>query len=231
MYKCIALIPVRKNDVYSSNGEVIKIGGRNILDNTIATALKSKHIEGVFVATDSEELAESARSFGAQVPFLRPGNFSAPDVTLPQVLKFFLDKLRADCNVTTEIVVFMEVSHPYREAKLIDEMVETMYVQQLDSVFTVIEEKSNFWQFDQNGNIKRVYEGNLFTGRKNKNPLYREVLGLVCVTYERFINDASIIGQKLGIIPVRDVKGQIDLYDDMGKLLMSYIEHRAGDGE
>jgi N-acylneuraminate cytidylyltransferase len=50
---------------------------------TIAPALESGVFESVIVSTDSEEIAEIARHYGAEVPFLRPLQFAgdtSPDI-------------------------------------------------------------------------------------------------------------------------------------------------------
>jgi CMP-N-acetylneuraminic acid synthetase len=54
-----------------------------VLAYTIAPALESGVFDAVIVSTDSEETAAVARHYGAEVPFLRPAQFSgdtSPDI-------------------------------------------------------------------------------------------------------------------------------------------------------
>lgn len=58
-------------------GKNIKsLSGKPLIGYAIETALASQRFEAVIVSTDSPEIAEVARSFGARVPFLRPAELS-----------------------------------------------------------------------------------------------------------------------------------------------------------
>ena len=62
--------------------------GRPLISYTIQQALEHKEIDRVFVSTDSPQIADVARDFGAEVPFLRPQELatdSAPKI--PKALK------------------------------------------------------------------------------------------------------------------------------------------------
>ena len=59
------------------------LGGHPMLAYTIAAARESGVFESVIVSTDSEDIAGIARHYGAEVPFLRPAEFSgdtSPDI-------------------------------------------------------------------------------------------------------------------------------------------------------
>jgi N-acylneuraminate cytidylyltransferase len=59
------------------------LAGHPMLAYTIAAALDSRVFESVIVSTDSEEIAATARHYGAEVPFLRPAEFAgdmSPDI-------------------------------------------------------------------------------------------------------------------------------------------------------
>jgi CMP-N-acetylneuraminic acid synthetase len=59
------------------------LGGHPLIAYAIAAALDSGIADRVVCSTDSEEIAEIARSYGADVPFLRPAEYataSSPDV-------------------------------------------------------------------------------------------------------------------------------------------------------
>jgi N-acylneuraminate cytidylyltransferase len=59
------------------------LGGHPMLAYTIAAARESGVFESVIVSTDTEDIANIARQYGAEVPFLRPVEFSgdtSPDI-------------------------------------------------------------------------------------------------------------------------------------------------------
>ena len=79
----VALIPARQGSKRVPGKNVRVLNGHPTLAYTIAPALDSGVFESVIVSTDSEEIAEVARHYGADVPFLRPAAFASdtsPDI-------------------------------------------------------------------------------------------------------------------------------------------------------
>src|SRR5690606_26498640 len=79
----IALIPARQGSKRVPGKNVRLLQGHPAIAYTIAPALESGVFESVIVSTDSEEIAEIARHYGAEVPFLRPAEFAgdtSPDI-------------------------------------------------------------------------------------------------------------------------------------------------------
>ena len=83
MPSVVALIPARHGSKRVPGKNVRLLNGHPTLAYTIAPALESGIFESVVVSTDSEEIAEIARYYGADVPFLRPAAFAgdtSPDI-------------------------------------------------------------------------------------------------------------------------------------------------------
>lgn len=79
----VALIPARQGSKRVPGKNVRLLNGHPTLAYTIAPALESGVFESVIVSTDSEEIADIARHYGAEVPFLRPAAFASdtsPDI-------------------------------------------------------------------------------------------------------------------------------------------------------
>ena len=67
----IAIIPARGGSKRIPSKNIRPLAGKPIIAYTIAAALESGLFERVVVSTDSPEIAEVARQYGAEVPFLR----------------------------------------------------------------------------------------------------------------------------------------------------------------
>ena len=66
--------------------------GKPLIAWTIEEALKTSEIDKVVVSTDSNEIAEVAMKYGAEVPFIRPEDISGSKVGKFDVWKHALDK-------------------------------------------------------------------------------------------------------------------------------------------
>ena len=83
MPSAVALIPARQGSKRVPGKNVRLLHGHPTIAYTIVPALESGVFESVIVSTDSEEIAEIARHYGAEVPFLRPAAFASdtsPDI-------------------------------------------------------------------------------------------------------------------------------------------------------
>ena len=79
----VAFIPARSGSKRVPGKNVRPLAGHPLIAYSIAAALDSGIFSAVVVSTDSEEIAEIARHYGADVPFLRPVEFAgdtSPDI-------------------------------------------------------------------------------------------------------------------------------------------------------
>ncbi len=83
MTSAVALIPARAGSQRVPGKNVRELAGHPLLAYTIAAARESGVFEAILVSTDSAEIAETARRYGAEVPGLRPAEIAtatSPDV-------------------------------------------------------------------------------------------------------------------------------------------------------
>jgi CMP-N,N'-diacetyllegionaminic acid synthase len=79
----VALVPARAGSSRIPGKNVRILGRHPLLAYTIAAADASGVFDRVIVSTDSEEIADVARHYGAEVPFLRPTELAgsrSPDI-------------------------------------------------------------------------------------------------------------------------------------------------------
>ncbi|MEW6083522.1 MAG: acylneuraminate cytidylyltransferase family protein [Chloroflexota bacterium] len=90
----IALIPARSGSKRVADKNIRPLAGHPVMAYTIAAARQSGIFSAILVSTDSEQYAEVARKYGAEVPFLRPGEISgdvSPDI---EWVEFTLKRLK-----------------------------------------------------------------------------------------------------------------------------------------
>lgn len=86
MNNAIAIITARGGSKRIPKKNIKVFCGKPILAYSIQAALDSKLFETVMVSTDSEEIAEVARQYGAEVPFMRSEKTSDDFATTADVL-------------------------------------------------------------------------------------------------------------------------------------------------
>ncbi len=95
MDKIVAIIPARGGSKRITNKNIKSFFGKPLIAYSIEVALSSKLFNKVVVTTDDDEIANIAREYGAEVPFIRPSNlsddFSGTEVVRDHALKYLLD--------------------------------------------------------------------------------------------------------------------------------------------
>ena len=83
MPSVIALIPARSGSERVPGKNIRPLAGHPLIAYAIATARQAGIFERVVCSTDSTEIADVARRYGAEVPFLRPSEYAtatSPDI-------------------------------------------------------------------------------------------------------------------------------------------------------
>jgi CMP-N,N'-diacetyllegionaminic acid synthase len=114
----VALIPARHGSKRVPGKNVRFLNGHPTLAYTIAPAIESGVFDSVIVSTDSDEIADIARHYGAEVPFLRPGAFASdtsPDI---EWLDYTLRKL-AESGRRWDAFSLLRPTSPFRTAATI----------------------------------------------------------------------------------------------------------------
>jgi CMP-N-acetylneuraminic acid synthetase len=106
----VAFVPARSGSERVPQKNVRPLAGHPLLAYAIETARQSGCFERVVVSTDSEEIADVARWYGADVPFLRPAEFAtstSPDI---EWLAYTLERL----DQRYEVFALVRATNPFR---------------------------------------------------------------------------------------------------------------------
>lgn len=88
----IAIITARGGSKRIPKKNIKSFCGKPIISYSINAAINSQLFDEVMVSTDSEEIAEIAKQYGAEVPFMRSSETSSDYATTNDVLKEVFNK-------------------------------------------------------------------------------------------------------------------------------------------
>ena len=117
--KVICIIPARGGSKGIKFKNLKKICGKPLIYYPIKAALKSKVCDKILVSTDSKKIAESAKKFGAEVPFLRSKQYAEDFTTTEKSLKHALNQAEKFYKEKFDICVFLTSTNLFRQAKWI----------------------------------------------------------------------------------------------------------------
>ena len=96
MKKTICLIPAKGCSTRLPRKNLLSLGGKPLIAHTIQKALDSDCFEAVSVSTEDQEIADVSRSFGADVPFIRPDYLSLDPATIVDVMMHAIEYYRSN---------------------------------------------------------------------------------------------------------------------------------------
>ena len=132
--KILAIIPARGGSKGLKNKNILPLLGHPLIAYSIKAALDSEKINRVIVSTDSEEIADTARSYNAEVPFLRPAEFAQDMSTDMEVFIHALEWLKNNEDYVPDILVHLRPTSPVRLANEIDICIDKLIASNADSL-------------------------------------------------------------------------------------------------
>lgn len=137
MYKSktfLAIIPARGGSKGLPGKNIKELCGKPLIAWSIESGLKSDYLDEVVVSTDYQNIADIAKDYGANVPFLRPGFLSSDTATSFDTVKHTIDYYKNELNMEFDYIVLLEPTSPLRESHDIDISIEQLFNSSADSI-------------------------------------------------------------------------------------------------
>lgn len=134
----IAIIPARGGSKGIPRKNLAPIVGRPLIGYAIKAAQDACCIDRVLVSTDDSEIAQVAKTLGAEVPFIRPADLASDAAPMLSVLQHMLHWLEARGEMV-EAIVLLQPTSPMRTCIHIDEAVALFRSTVASSVVSVVE--------------------------------------------------------------------------------------------
>lgn len=155
----LAIIPARGGSKSIPKKNIKLLYGKPLIVWTIEEAKKSRRLTRAIVSTDDEEIADIAKQYNAEVPFLRPKEISGDFSTDIEFLLHALDFLKAREKYEPDIVVRLPPTSPLRTSAHIDEGIETLLAHpEADAVRPITEAQKHPYKMWKIGDDSRFLE-------------------------------------------------------------------------
>lgn len=143
--RCLAVIPARGGSKGVPKKNIRLLNGKPLIAYTIEAALESGIFDNVIVSTDSEDIADISRKYGATVPFIRPDNLSGDLVSSDDVILHAIEYYE-QLGDNYKYVCKLQPTSPLRTSKHIQEAYDILKQQNSNYVVSVCEcEHSPQW--------------------------------------------------------------------------------------
>ncbi|MQF70410.1 acylneuraminate cytidylyltransferase family protein [SAR202 cluster bacterium AD-812-D07_MRT_10900m] len=126
MTEVLAIVPARSGSKGLPRKNLRPLAGHPLIAYSVAAGLQATLVDRVICSTDSEEIADVARQYGAEVPFMRPAELAQDDSPDIDAFQHVLYELQARENYRPDIIVQLRPTSPIRQPGQVDTGVETL---------------------------------------------------------------------------------------------------------
>ena len=174
--KILCILPARGGSKGIPRKNVKSLAGKPLIAWTITSALNLPAIDRLLVSTDDLEIAETARAWGAEVPFMRPEELSSDTAKSIEVVFHALEWLKNRENYVPDCVLLLQATSPLRSTTDIQAAIDLQKEKGASAVVSVCELPHPLsWvrELGPDGKILPPTETQLVTRRQDARSLYQ----------------------------------------------------------
>jgi len=139
MGEIIGLITARGGSKSIPGKNIRLLAGKPLIAWAIEAALQSKALSRIIVSTDDEKIAEVARQWGADVPFMRPNELAQDNSSSISTVLHALNWLTENERVYPEYIMLLQPTSPFRTAEDIRQSIDLAGKHRAAAVVSVCE--------------------------------------------------------------------------------------------
>ncbi len=184
----LAIITARGGSKRIPKKNIKEFCGKPIIAYAIEAAIGSNSFEEVMVSTDSEEIAEIARKYGATVPFMRSAESSNDFAPTAKVIEEVVNQYRGIGKNYDKICCIYPTA-PFVTAERLKEAMEKLTETNAFSVIPVVR-----FSFPpqrgleiKDGVLQFIHPEHTFTRTQDLEPVYHDVGQFYCLDTARFM--------------------------------------------
>ena len=220
----IAIIPARGGSKRIPRKNIKDFLGKPIIAYSIEIAIASNLFDKIIVSTDDDEIAQVAKKYGAEVPFIRPkelaDDFTGTNDVVKHTLHWFLDQ-----GIHVNYICCIYATVPFLKSQYLKEGFEKLQNSDKLFAFSVTSFASPIQRAIkiEDNSISMFYPKHLTTRSQDLEESYHDAGQFYWGKVEAFLNDENLFSQKsFPVVLPRELVQDIDTMEDWNKAELMY---------
>lgn len=139
----LVVIAARGGSKGIGNKNIKRLMGRPLIAYTIQQSIKWGRANNVVCSTDSRKIAEIAKRYGAEVPFIRPKYLAGDKVAKMKAIRHAVIKCENIYKKKYDIIVDLDVTAPIRRISDLDNCLKIFVRRRPKTLFSVVKSRKN----------------------------------------------------------------------------------------
>jgi CMP-N,N'-diacetyllegionaminic acid synthase len=212
--KNIAIIPARSGSKGLKDKNIKLLNGKPLLAYSIDAALGSGLFACVHVSTDSDRYAEIAKSYGADVPFLRADSLATDSASTWDALRWVVERY-GERGQVFDTVTLLQPTSPLRDEADIRRAFAVFEEKGADSVISVCEAEHSPLlcnTLDETGSMQGFVDMQA-VGRRQGLPTYYRLNGAIYIQKTGLLMEKKDLYGEKSFACVMDKTHSVDIDD------------------
>jgi CMP-N-acetylneuraminic acid synthetase len=200
--RVIGIIPARGASKTIPRKNLQRLRGVPLLAYSIMAAKAATGVDGCWVSTDDDEIAQVAQAWGMGA-LARPAHLATDEARTADVILDALHQLTGR-GIVVDAIVTLQPTSPLREAGVIDQALDALVQHDVDTVMTVTRISAKVGHV-QDERFEPLYP--FETPRQLLKPLYRENGNLYVTRTPALLAHRSLFGRRIYPLVLDGVQG------------------------
>lgn len=217
MSKKVCIITARGGSKRIPRKNIKDFCGKPILAYSIGVALESKLFDEVMVSTDDFEIAETAKKYGASVPFMRSAKASDDMTPTAPVLVEVIEEYKK-LNQNFEYLCCIYPTAPLLRKERLQEAYELLVKGNLDCVFPILRfgfPIQRAFRMNADSLVSMIHPENLIVRSQDLEPAYQDAGQFYFMNVATLLVKKSLVTDKTAGLLLTEMEAQdIDNLED-----------------
>ncbi|MDO9551543.1 pseudaminic acid cytidylyltransferase [Rhodonellum sp.] len=225
----LCIIPARGGSKRIPRKNIKDFLGKPIIAYSIEAALESGVFSKVIVSTDDPEIAEVAKKYGAEVPFMRSVQNSDDYATTADVLEEVLNNF-IGLNTIFSAACCIYPTAPFTNSQILQKGFQKLIECDADSVLPMVAFEYPVWRGlrkNRNNKAEMIWKEHLNTRSQDLEPVYHDAGQWYWFDVDKFLKTSKVftentIGIELSSLQVQDIDNEQDWH--IAELKYGYLQ-------
>ena len=201
--KPVCLIAARKNSKGVPGKNIRLFLKKPLIAHAIRSSIRSKDFQTVIVSTDDKKIANIAKKYGAEVPFIRPKKISSDSASMDDVILHAIQELKS-IGYEFDILVNRDCTAPFVKNSDVRGSIQLLRKTKCDSVVAAYKTHLNpYFNMMEFGSKKTLefskHKKNIINNRQDA-PIVYQLTGFQTINVKKFQKYKKIYMSK--ILPI-----------------------------
>jgi len=166
-----------------------------LFSKTVDQLKNSKYLKNIYIVSNNNFLSESFNVDWVNRDLFPQNDGAGVDDLLIMALKSLEGK---DC--LPDAIIYVNHDYVNRPKDFVDQLIYEAQYKGYDTVFAGYKDYGHYWTESDNKGFTQIAES--MKSKSDRNPLYKALYGLGCFMTSGVLKQGSMVGGKVGILPV-----------------------------